>query len=64
LHRFARAGLTTAPARRARQGLRAWIEGEAADLPERQSLRWMWNENEYGGEFFGDLPTGGYRSLV
>jgi monoamine oxidase len=58
------AGLETGAARRARQGLRAWIEAEAADLPERQSLRWMWNENEYGGEFFGDLPTGGYGSLV
>ena len=56
--------LETASARRARQALRALIEAEIADLPERQSLRWMWNEVEYGGDFFGDLPDGGYRSLV
>ena len=58
------ADLSPAAARRARQGLRALIEGESADLPERQSLRWMWNEFEYEGSFFGDLPNGGYRSLV
>jgi polyamine oxidase len=58
------ADLSPAAARRARQGLRALIEGESADLAERQSLRWMWNELEYGGSFFGDLPGGGYRSLV
>jgi polyamine oxidase len=58
------ADLSPAAARRARQGLRALIEGESADLPERQSLRWMWNEFEYEGGFFGDLPSGGYRSLV
>jgi polyamine oxidase len=58
------ADLPPAAARRARQGLRALIEGESADLPERQSLRWMWNEFEYEGSFFGDLPSGGYRSLV
>ena len=58
------ADLAQAAARRARQGLRALIEGESADLSERQSLRWMWNEFEYEGGFFGDLPSGGYRSLV
>jgi monoamine oxidase len=58
------AGLSPAAGRRARQGLRALIEGESADLPEGQSLRWMWNEFEYEGGFFGDLPSGGYRSLV
>jgi monoamine oxidase len=51
-------------ARRARQGLRAVIEGESADRPERQSARWMWHESEYGGSYFGDLPDGGYRNLV
>jgi monoamine oxidase len=40
------------------------IEADAADLSERQSLRWLWNEIEYDGELFGDLPVGGYRSLV
>ena len=53
-----------AAARRARQGLRALIEAESADLPEHQSLAWLWNEHEYGGSYFGDLPDGGYRSLV
>ena len=57
-------GLASAPARRARQGLRAVIEAESADLSERQSLRWMWNEAEYEGGYFGDVPDGGYRSLV
>ena len=58
------AGLAPATARRARQALRGLIEADIADFSERQSLRWMWNEIEYGGDFFGDLPAGGYRSLV
>jgi protoporphyrinogen oxidase len=24
----------------------------------------MWNELEYGGSYFGDVPAGGYRRLV
>jgi monoamine oxidase len=58
------AGLASAPARRARQGLRAVMEAESADLPERQSMRWVWNESEYDGGYFGDMPSGGYRNLV
>ena len=58
------AGLGPGPARRARQALRALIEAESADLAERQSLRWMWNEVEYEGHYFGDVPVGGYRRLV
>jgi monoamine oxidase len=58
------AGLAPGPARRARQALRALVEGESADLAERQSLRWMWNEIEYEGNYFGDVPDGGYRRLV
>jgi polyamine oxidase len=50
--------------RRARQALRSVVEADAADLAERQSLRWLWTEQEYGGDYFGDLPDGGYRSLV
>jgi polyamine oxidase len=57
-------GLAPGPARRARQALCALIEAESADLAERQSLRWMWNEIEYGGHYFGDVPVGGYRRLV
>jgi polyamine oxidase len=56
--------LAPGPARRARQALRALIEAESADSTERQSLRWMWNEIEYGGHYFGDVPVGGYRRLV
>jgi polyamine oxidase len=51
-------------ARRARQMLYAGIEAESADLAGRQSLRWMWNEQEYGGNYFGDVPDGGYRRLA
>jgi polyamine oxidase len=58
------ARLAPGPARRARQALRALVEGESADLAERQSLRWMWNEMEYEGHYFGDVPEGGYRRLV
>jgi hypothetical protein len=58
------ADLAPGPARRARQGMHALVEGESADLAERQSLRWMWNEMEYGGHYFGDVPVGGYRRLV
>ena len=49
---------------RARQGMHALVEGESAHLAERQSLRWMWNEMEYEGHYFGDVPVGGYRRLV
>jgi polyamine oxidase len=58
------AGLAPGPARRARQGMYALVEGESAGLAEDQSLRWMWNETEYGGHYFGDVPAGGYRRLA
>ena len=61
---LAAAGLAPGPARRARQTLYGAIEAESADLAERQSLRWMWNEIEYDGNYFGDVPDGGYRRLV
>ena len=57
-------GLDPGTARRARQSLYAIIEAESADLAQRQSLRWMWNEIEYDGDYFGDVPLGGYRQLV
>ena len=59
-----RTDLGSDDARMARQALRAAVEADAADLPERQSLRWLWNEIEYGGDYFGDCPTMGYQSLV
>ena len=60
----AQAGLDPGPARRARQGLHALIEAESASATADQSLRWMWHETEYGGDFFGDVPEGGYRRVV
>ncbi len=58
------AGLPTGEDRRARQALRGMIEADGADQPERHSLRWLWNEIEYEGNLFGDLPEGGYHSVV
>ena len=52
------------PARRARQMLYGGMEAEWAAPAGRQSLRWMWHELEYGGNYFGDAPDGGYRRLV
>jgi polyamine oxidase len=57
-------GLAPGPTRRARQALHALVEAESADLAECQSLRWMWNEMEYEGHYFGDAPVGGYRRLA
>jgi polyamine oxidase len=59
-----REGWTPAESRRARQGLRGVIEADAADRAERQSLRWLGNEIDYGGDYLGDIPVGGYRRLV
>jgi len=58
------AGLPPGPARRARQALYGLIEAESAGLAGSQSLRWMWNEIEYDGHYFGDVLDGGYRRLV
>ena len=52
------------PARRARQILEAGVEAESASPAAGQSLRWMRNEIEYEGNYFGDVPEGGYRRLV
>jgi polyamine oxidase len=56
------AGLAPDPARRARQALRALVEGESADLAERQSLRWMWNEMGIRGALLRRRPRGGLPS--
>ncbi|HSS68769.1 MAG TPA: NAD(P)/FAD-dependent oxidoreductase [Nocardioidaceae bacterium] len=50
--------------RRDLQALRAIIEADASAGWERQSLQWLGHEMEYGGDFFGDLPRGGYARLV
>ncbi len=61
---LAEAGLTPEVARRAHQALRSTVEADSADLWDRQSLRWLWHESEYGGEMLGDLPDGGYAGIV
>jgi predicted NAD/FAD-dependent oxidoreductase len=50
--------------RRARQLLYGCVEADSAGRAGDQSLRWMWDELEYAGEYFGDALDGGYRSLV
>ena len=59
-----RARFLGADARRARQGLLAEIEADAADTADNQSLRWFGYEEEFEGDLFGDLPRDGYRSVV
>ena len=61
---LATSGLAGDSLRRARQGLRASVEADAAGAAERQSLEWLWTQLEYGGSYFGDLPDGGYASVV
>lgn len=60
----ATSGFDAAEARRARQMLRAMVEADACGPAEEQSLRWLWTEVEYDGDFFGDTPVGGYREVV
>jgi monoamine oxidase len=60
----AASGRAPGQARRARQMLYGGIEADYADLAGRQSLRWMWHELEYGGNYLGDAPDGGYRRLT
>jgi monoamine oxidase len=50
--------------RRARQGLRASVEADASGAAEDQSLEWLWTQDEYDDDYFGDLPLGGYVSVV
>ena len=61
---IAERGFVGADARRARQGLLAEIEADAADTADNQSLRWFGYEEEFEGDLFGDLPRDGYRSVV
>ena len=56
--------LTGDDLRRARQGLVAHVEADASGAADQQSLRWLWTQTEDGGDYFGDLPEGGYASLV
>jgi polyamine oxidase len=57
-------GLAGDALRRARQGLRASVEADAAGPAEDQSLTWLWTQTESGGDYFGDLPEGGYASVI
>ena len=61
---LAASGLAGDALRRARQGLRAAVEADAAGAAEHQSLEWLWTQVEYGGDLFGDLPEGGYSTVV
>ncbi len=61
---LATTGLTGDPLRRARQALHASVEADAAGAAEDQSLTWLWTQAEYGGDYFGDLPEGGYAAVV
>ncbi len=61
---LATTGLTGDALRRAGQGLRANVEADAAGAAEQQSLEWLWTQDEYDDAYFGDLPRGGYVSVV
>ncbi len=61
---LATTGLSGDGLRRARQGLWANVEADAAGAAEHQSLEWLWTQDEYDEEYFGDLPDGGYVSVV
>ena len=54
-------GLAGDALRRARQGLRAFVEADAAGAAEQQSLQWLWTQDEYDEAYFGDLPRPGTR---
>jgi len=61
---LAASGLGGDALRRARQGLRAHVEADASGAAEDQSLEWLWTQDEYDEDYFGDLPEGGYASVV
>ncbi len=50
--------------RRARQGLRANVEADAAGAAEQQSLEWLWTQDEYDDTYFGDLPRPGFGAIA
>jgi len=56
--------LTGDVARRVRQTLRAEVEADAGDRADNVALRWMAYGDEFDGSGLGDLPRGGYRSVV
>jgi monoamine oxidase len=60
----AEGGFVGADARRARQALLAEVEAYAGDRADNESLANFGDEEQYGGDLFGDLPRGGYRSVV
>lgn len=51
-------------ARRTRQNLLSEVEAAGSDLAGSQSLAYLFDEQEYGGDYLGDLPEGGYGVLV
>ncbi|HET7668110.1 MAG TPA: hypothetical protein VFK56_19005 [Mycobacterium sp.] len=61
---IAERGLRGAVARRVRQELQAEVEAAAPGRIEDQSLSWLALDEVFSGELLGDLPRGGYRSVV
>lgn len=57
-------GLSAGDARRLSQELRTEVEADAGARPDNQSLRWLAIAEEFEGDLLGDLPRGGYRSMV
>ena len=57
-------GLSGDALRRARQGLRSEVEADAAGAAEHQSLTWLGTQQEYDGDYFGDLPEGGLGTVT
>jgi predicted NAD/FAD-dependent oxidoreductase len=61
---LATTGLAGEALRRGHQALRASVEADAAGAAEQQSLEWLWTQDEYDDDYFGDLPQHGYASVV
>jgi phytoene dehydrogenase-like protein len=61
---IAERGYVGTDARRARQALIFDVEADAGHLADTQTLRWFNDDAGFGGESLGDLPRGGYRSVI
>ncbi len=46
------------------KGSGPFVEADAAGAAEQQSLEWLWTQEEYGGDYFGDLPEGGLGAVT
>ncbi len=57
-------GLSGGAARRVRQELLTEVEADAGDRADNTAFRWMTYGEEFEGSDLGELPRGGYRSVV